>query len=181
MRNPGSICLLISAVLLLAPSCASPDVNPPRAQPNTGYIDLYSPTDSGLCWDVGENQNSSDRFRTIFSDVKPVASGPLRLALTPGPHRLRVNFLNRVVSAPVMFHCEVPAGHILPVAISLKPAGQTTVISKQTTIGGTPAGRGGRQTKVNSEETMRYELSADVGPAFPYQPKSQINYPNQPH
>jgi hypothetical protein len=66
------------------------------------------------------------------------------------------------------------------VAISFASAGQTTVLSKQTTIGGTPSGRGGRQTKVNREETTRYHLSAEVGQAFPYQPKNQINYPNQP-
>jgi hypothetical protein len=181
MQNPGYLCLSLCAVLLLAPSCASPNVNPNQPQSNTGYIDLYSPTDGELCWEVGESKDSSGHFRTLFSDVKPIKDEPLRLALNPGPHHLRVTFLNRVITKPVIFRCEVSAGCILPVAISLKPAGQTTVLSKQTTIGGTPSGRGGRQTKVNSQETVRYDLSANVGDAFPYQPKRQINYPNQPH
>jgi hypothetical protein len=180
MQNSGYICLSIFAVLLFASACANTNVNPSQARANTGYIDLYSPTDDGLCWDVAEGKDSTGRFRTIFSDVKPIEGDLLRLALSPGTHRLRVTFLNRVVSEPVIFHCDVPAGNILPVAISLRPAGQTTVLSKQTTIGGTPAGRGGRQTKVNREQSMQYELSAAIGQAFPYQPKSQINYPNQP-
>jgi hypothetical protein len=169
----------ILAALLCATSCASPNVNPPQAQPDTGYVDLYSPTDGELCWDVGEGKDSGDHFRTVFSNVKPVENDRLRLAFRPGPRRLRVTFLNRVINAPAIFNCDVPAGKIVPVAISLTPAGQTTVVSKQTTMGGTQ-GRSGRQTKINREETVRYDLSAEVGEAFPYQPKNQINYPNQP-
>lgn len=180
MQKQSRLHLSIAAALLFASGCASPNVNPPQAQPNTGYIDLHSPTDDTLCWDVGESTGSRNHFRRVFSDVKPVEGDLLRLAFDAGPHRLRVTFLNRVVSEPVDFTCDVRAGNIVPVAISLKPAGQTTVLSKQTTIGGTPAGRGGRQTQIKSSETVRYDLSAEVGPAFPYQPKNQINYPNQP-
>jgi hypothetical protein len=181
MPKRGYIYLPIVAALLFAAGCANPNVNPPQAQPNTGYIDLYSPTDGGLCWDVGESEGHGNHFRTVFSDVKPVEGDRLRLAFRPGSHRFRVTFLNRVVSEPAIFNCDIPAGNIVPVAISFVSAGQTTVLSKQTTIGGTPSGRGGRQTTVNSEETLRYHLSAEVGQAFSYQPKNQINYPNQPH
>jgi hypothetical protein len=180
VQQQASIFLSIVTALLCASGCASPNVNPPQARPNTGYIDLYSPTDGELCWDVGESKGSSGHFRTVFSDVQPVEGDVLRLAFSPGKHRLRVTFLNRVVSEPVVFSCDVRAGSITPVAISLMSAGQTTVVSKQVTLGGTPTGRGGRRTKVNSQETVRYDLSADVGPVFPYQPKDQIHYPNQP-
>jgi hypothetical protein len=180
MQKQGPIYVSIAATLLLLLGCASPNVNPPQAEPNTGYIDLYSPTDDGLCWDVGESHEPGSHFRTVFSNVKPVEGDRLRLAFSPGRYRLRVTFLNRVVGEPAVFNCDVQPGNIISVAISLTPTGQTTVLSKQTTIGGTHAGRGGRQTKVKSNETVRYDLSADVGQAFPYQPKNQIHYPNQP-
>jgi len=179
LRFSYALCLWTTTTLLLAAGCSSPNVNPPQARPNTGYIDFYSPTDGELCWEIGESKNSDSDFRIVFSDVKPVEGDRLRLAFSPGPHRLRVTFLNRVISAPAVFNCNMRAGKIVPVAISLTPAGQTTVVSKQTTMGGTQ-GRSGRQTKINRQETVRYDLSADVGQAFPYQPKSQINYPNQP-
>lgn len=179
MQKYRYIHFCFAIALLLPAGCASPNVDPPQAHPNTGYIDFYSPTDDDLCWEVAETKGSESHFRTIFSDVKPVEGDRLRLAFSPGPHRLRVTFLNRVISAPVVFSCDVHAGKIVPAAISLNPAGQTTVVSKQTTMGGTQ-GRSGRQTKINREETVRYDLSAEVGQAFPYQPKNQINYPNQP-
>jgi len=175
MQKQAHICCSIAAALLCAPGCASPNVNPPHAQRNTGYVDLYSPTDDNLCWDVAESEDPRGHFRTVFSDVKPVAGDWLRLAFRPGPHRLRVTFLNRVVAEPALFNCDVQLSNITPVAISLTAAGQTTVVSKETMIGGTPAGRGGRRTRVNSEETVRYEISPDVGPPFPYQPKNQIH------
>jgi hypothetical protein len=181
MRKQTRISISLAVAQLFASGCASPNVNPPQAQTNTGYVDLYSPTDAELCWEVGESKESGSHFRTVFSDVKPVEGDILRLAFRPGAHWLRVTFLNRVVSGPVEFSCAVQAGSITPVAISLTSAGQTTVVSKQTTIGGTPMGQGGRRTKINSEETVRYDLSAAVGPAFPYQPKSQIHHPNQPN
>jgi len=180
MPKPGHMHVSIVAALLLVAGCASPNVNPQRAQPNTGYVDLYSPTDADLCWDVAISTERGDHFLTIFSDVKPVEDDRLRLAFYPGTRRLRVTFLNRVVSEPAVFNCDIQAGYIIPVAISLRPTGQTTVVSKRTMIGGTPSGRGGRQIKVTSHETVRYDLLPEVGPAFPYQPKTQIHYPNQP-
>jgi len=180
MWKPRTIPVLIATTLLLTFSCASPDVDPPQAKANTGYVDLYSPTDGELCWDVGAMKGNDEHFESVFSDVKPVDRDVLRLAFRPATLRLRVTFLNRVVTAPAVFECAVESGRITPVAISLTPVAQTTVVSKQTLIGGTPTGRGGRQTKVNSQDTVRCNVSAEVGPTFPYQPKTQIHYPNQP-
>jgi hypothetical protein len=181
MATRGYIYFSFAIALLVAAGCASPNVDPAQARPNTGYIDLYSPTDADLCWEVGEGKGSGSHFRTVFSDIKPVEGDRLRLALSPGCHRLRVTFLNRAISEPAVFNCDVRSGSIVPIAISLQPVGQTTVLSKQTSIGGTPSGRGGRQTKVKSEETVRYDLSAKVGQPSRYQPKSQINYSNRPN
>jgi len=163
---------------LIASGCASTNVNPPQPRPNTGYIDLYSPTDAELCWEVSESHGSNTHFRIVFSDVKPVEGDLLRLALDPGQHHLRITFLNRAVKQPALITCEVKNGEIVPIGISLAAAGQTTVMSRQVTIGGTPAGLGGRRTKINSDETVMYEISAVAGAAVPYQPKSQTHYTN---
>ncbi len=179
MWQQRTISFSLTAILLFAFGCASANVDPPRAQANTGYVDLYSPTDGALCWDVAASKGNQEHFGSVFSDVKPVDRDLLRLAFYPGTVRLRVTFLNRVVTKPVVFDCAVQAGSITPVAISLKPVEQTTVVSKQTMIGGTPMGRGGRQTKVSSEETVKCDVSAEVGATFPYRPKTQIHYPNQ--
>ncbi len=166
----------LAAGLLFASGCASANVDPPQPHSNTGYIDLYSPTDGELCWDVSESHGT--HFRTVFSNVKPVEGDLLRLAFSPGQHRLRVTFLNRVVKQPATITCDVRSGEVVPVGISLTAAGQTTVLSKQVRVGGTQAGLGGRRTKINSDEAAIYEISAAAGAAIPYQPKSRTHYTN---
>jgi len=103
---------------------------------------------------------------------------PLRLAFAPGLHRLRITFLNRVVKQPVTINCDVQGGKITPMAVSLTATGQTTVLSKQVTVGGTQAGLGGRRTKINSDETVMYKISALSGAAVPFQPKNLMHYTN---
>jgi hypothetical protein len=167
--------VLLATALLIAFGCASANVDPPHPHLNTGYVDLYSPTDDGLCWDVSAAQESDAHFEKMFKDVKPVEGDLLRLAFTPGHLRLRITFLNRVVAQPAVINCEVRSGAITPVAVSLTPTGQTTVFSKQTTMAGT-SGASGRRTKINSEETVRFEISAVAGAIVPYQPKNQTHY-----
>lgn len=178
MQKQNYIFLVVAAGSLITFSCASPNVDPPQLKPKTGYIDLYSPTDAELCWDVSESHGAKGDFRTVFSEVKPVEGDVLRLAFAPGPHRLRITFLNRVVKQPAEISCDVRRGEIIPIAVSLTAAGQTTVLSKQTTLGGTQAGRGGRRTKINSDETVSYEISAVAGAAIPFQSKSRTHYTN---
>jgi hypothetical protein len=178
VQKQNFIFLFVAAGSIIAYGCADPNVDPPQPRPNTGYIDLYSPTDAELCWNVSERHGAGTHFRTVFSDVKPIEGDVLRLAFAPGQHRFRITFLNRVIKQPVDVSCDVRRGEVTPVGISLIAAGQTTVLSKRTTFGGTPAGLGGRRTKINSDETVIYEISAVVGATVPYQPKSRMPYTN---
>jgi len=172
------IFLFVAAGSLITFGCASPNVDPLQPEANTGYIDLYSPTDAQLSWDVSASHGDDTPFHTIFSEVKPVEGDVLRLAFAPGLHRLRITFLNRVVKQPVTINCDVQDGKITPMAVSLTATGQTTVLSKQVTVGGTQAGLGGRRTKINSDETVMYKISALSGAAVPFQPKNLMHYTN---
>jgi hypothetical protein len=172
-HKPFSI--LLATALLAAFGCASNNVDPRIPRLNTGYVDLYSPTDDALCWDVSAAAQFDARFQKVFMDVKPVEGDLLRLAFTPGHVRLRITFLNRVISEPAIVNCEVRSGEITPVSVSLTSVGQTTVFSKQTTMAGT-SGASGRRTKVTSEETVRFDIAAIPGPFVPYQPKNQTHY-----
>lgn len=164
------------ATLLLACGCASSNINPPQARAHTGYVDLYSSTDAELCWEVREGNSCRCHFSTVFSNVKPVEDDVLRLAFRPGRHFLRITFLNRAVKSPADVDVDIQDGKVTPVQISLKALGSTTVLSKQTTMGGTPAGRAGRRTKINSTETSIFEISAVAEAAVPYQPRKQMPY-----
>jgi len=166
----------LTVPLLIAAGCASSNINSPAPRANTGYVDLYSLSDTDLCWDVQVSRASGTDFKTVFLDVKPVEAGVLRLAFAPGHHTLRITILNRVITNPAQVNVEVENGRITPLAVTLTEAGSTMVISKETIIGGSPTLRGGRQTRVNSEETVRYDISAVPAAPVSYQPKEQMPY-----
>lgn len=168
--------LVLAVPLLIAAGCASSNINSPAPRANTGYIDLYSESDTDLCWDVQVSRASGADFKTVFSDVKPPEGGVLRLAFAPGNHTLRITFLNRVITKPAQLNVKIENGKITPLAVTLTETGPTTVVSKQTIIGGSPSLRGGRQTKVNSDETVMYDISAVPAAPVPYQPKKQMPY-----
>lgn len=173
-----SRCNLLGLTLLclIAAGCASGNINSPVPRANTGYVDLYSESDADLCWDVRISHASGANFKTVFSDVKPVEGGVLRLAFVPGHHTLRITFLNRVITKPTLVDVDIENGKVTPVAVTLTEAGSTTVVSKQTIIGGSPSLRGGRQTKVNSDETVMYDISAVAAAPVSYKPKEQMLY-----
>jgi hypothetical protein len=162
--------------LLLAAGCASSNINSPAPRANTGYVDFYSLSDTDLCWDVQVSQSPKADFRTVFSDVKPVEGGILRLAFAPGQHTFRITFLNRVITKPAQTDVQIENGRITPLAVTLTEAGSTTVVSKQTIIGGSPSLRGGRQTRVNRDETVMYDISAVPAPPVSYKLKEQMPY-----
>jgi hypothetical protein len=166
-------------LLFMAFGCASANVNPPAPRANTGYVDFYSTTDAEVCWEVRDGGDSGNDFRTVFSDVKPVQGDVLRLPFKPGHHRLRITFLNRAILKPAQADVFVENEKITPLRVILTEGGATTVLSKQTTMGGTPSGRGGRRVKINSEESALFTISAVADAAVPYQPKEQMPYTNQ--
>ena len=115
-------------------------------------------------------------FQRVFWDLEPPPGVVLRLAFVPGRQRLRVTFLNRVVTKPVEIEVEVQDGKVLPVRVTLTEAGTTVVKTKEESRGGTAYGRYGRRTKISSEESVMYDISAAAGPPVAYQPKEQMPY-----
>ncbi len=180
MKTERHIFSALAMLMFIAFGCASGNVDPFAAHAHTGYIDFYSTTDAELCWEVRDGGHSGNDFRTVFSDVKPVQGDVLRLRFSPGHHRLHVTFLNRVILKPAEVDVVVETEKVTPLRVILTETGATTVLSKQTTMGGTPSGRGGRRTKINSEETVMFTISAIPDAAVPYQPKGQMPYTNQP-
>ena len=44
--------LMLAAAGLFVVGCASPNVNPPQARVNTGYVDFYADSSEELNWQV---------------------------------------------------------------------------------------------------------------------------------
>jgi len=161
---------------LLVFGCSSPNVNPGSPKLHVGYIDLYADSPGEFCWAVHEVGPSPDDLKKVFYDLSPVQGRILRLALPPGPHRLRVTFLDRVVTKPVEVEVEIHESEITPVRVSLAPEGNAFVKTKETSAGGTAYGRYGRRTKIGSYETSMFALTAQTEAPVPYQRKEQMPY-----
>lgn len=168
--------LALAAIGLLVAGCATPNVNPPQARANTGYVDFHADPSAGLSWEVARWEDRSQDFQRVFWDLEPPSGGVLRLAFAPGRHRLRVTFLNRVITKPAELEVEVQDGKILPVRVTLTEAGTTLVRTKEENRGGTAYGRYGRRTKIGSDETVMHDISAVAAPPVAYQPREQMPY-----
>jgi hypothetical protein len=179
-QNRRRLCLAALAALGLAVAgCASPDVNPSQPRSNMGYADFYADASLELSWEVTAFDEHARDFRPLFWDTEPPKDGVLRLALTPGPHRLRIAFLNWVISSPAELEVVVENGRITPVRVTLTEAGTGLVLSKETSPGGTAYGRFGRRTKIRSKEMAMYQLSAVAAPPVAYRPKADMPYAPQ--
>jgi hypothetical protein len=65
---------------------------------------------------------------------------------------------------------------ITPVRVQLTEAGETTVQTKQTSVGGTAYGRYGRRTKFSNDEAATYRVSAEANASMPYRVKERMPY-----
>ena len=115
----------------LAGGCASPNVNPAHARPDTGYVDFYADDADGLWWDITDVK----RNQRVFYKISPVKGSILRLAFKPGQYQLRVTFLNHAVIKPGVADVEVHDGMVTPVTVTLLPAG-TVLVETRTGAGG---------------------------------------------
>jgi hypothetical protein len=165
--------LLLAGVGLLISGCASPNVNPPQARANTGYVDFYAASADELSWKVARFDDRSQSFKSVFDDLKPPQGGVLRLAFPPGHYRLQVTFLNRVVREPGLVEVEVKDGLITPVHIVPVADGTTTVYSKEERWGRARYGRG---DKIKYDASAAYRISAEANAPRPYQPKELTSY-----
>jgi len=166
--------ILIAGAWLLA-GCASPNVNPAVARAGTGYVDFYAVAEDDLNWEVARFDARAQKFQVIFSELKPLSEGVLRLALPPGKYQLRVTFLNRVIREPVVFDVEVAARMVTPVHIVLTEDGVTQVQSKEQNASRNIRG-GGRTARYNTDESAMYQISTVVNASMPYRVKEQMPY-----
>lgn len=169
--------LLLFALLALGvPGCATQNVNPPQARANTGYVDFHADPAGELYWQIERFDDRAQSFKKVSSELKPPAGGFLRLAFAPGHHRLRVTFLNRVITQPMEVEVGIQDGKITPVRVVLTSAGTAQVETRDVSRGGTVKGRYGQRTRLGSDETAMYGISAVADPPVPYQLKEQMPY-----
>jgi len=162
-------------LVLISVGCTSLDVNPSSPKANTGYVDLYAQPDDDLSWHVEEFDSARNQFHPIYSDVNISKVPVLRLAVKPGPHRLRVSFLNRVTQPS---ECDVAVldGQITPIRVTLTRTGASQVQTREQSRGGTVYGRYGRRTKFETTETQSVTVSLLPQESQPYQTKERAPY-----
>jgi hypothetical protein len=170
------ILLMLAVIGLWVPGCATQNVNAPQARANTGYVDFRADPTGKLSWEVARFDDRTQCFKIVFSQLEPLPDAVLRLAFAPGHHRLRVAFLNRVITKPVEVEVEILDGKITPVRVTLTASGTLLVTTKGTSFGGTAKGRYGRRIKYSSDETAMYGLSAVADAPMPYQMKERMPY-----
>ena len=157
---------LVAGVWLLA-GCAGPNVNPPVAAADTGYVDLYTMGDDDLNWEVACFAERTQKYNVVFSELKPLPGGVLRLAFPPGKHRLRVTFLNRVIREPSAFEVEVAAAMVTPVHAVLTEDGVTQTESMDRLLTG---------NIYYTDISTMYHISTVVSAPLPYRVKEQMSY-----
>lgn len=167
---------LLLAASLLAPGCATQNVNPPQARANTGYVDLYADPAAQLYWEVARFDEESRTFRQVFSELEAVPDGILRLAFKPGRHRLQVSVLNRFVVNPGEIEVEVQDGRITPVHVILTEVGAATVETKEIGTRGAGYGPAGRRNQFGTTQDVMYTLSVAAEAPTPYLVKERTSY-----
>lgn len=100
--------LALAGVFLVG--CASPNVNPAMSKANTGYVDFFTASTEDPYWEVRQLKTTTSQFEPVFSRLKPIDGGILRLAFAPGRYTLRVTFLNRFIAKPTEVAVEVQDG-----------------------------------------------------------------------
>jgi hypothetical protein len=168
--------LALAALALWVPGCATQNVNPPQARANTGYVDFHADPSVGLSWEVARFDDRTQSFKNVFSELEPPPDGVLRLAFAPGHYRLRVTFLNRIISQPAEVEVEVKDGKITPVQVALIPDGTALVERREQRVGPTVRGRYRSNTQISSDESTLYRISAGADAPMPYQAKERTAY-----
>ena len=174
--KPLKLLALLAAISLALSGCATSDADPRQARANTGYVDFHGEPPANLSWEIDRFDEHAREFRRIVLEVQPPPGGFLRLALAPGPHRLRVICINRVTTGPAELEVQVVDGKITPVSVKFNKAGANEVETESVNSGATLYGRYGRTTTFSDTEEARYRLSATAGTPVAYQLKSEMPY-----
>lgn len=168
--------VLLGALVTLVTSCATPNVNPNQARANTGYVDLYADAPDQFAWQVEDFDDSTQSFKRLFSDMKPPPGRILRLALSPGHHRLRVASLNNFTREPAVVEVEVKDGMVTPVHLSLIPDGTGTVVRQEHQVRMTARGYPGHAVNIHKDESVIFRIAAEASAPVPYQVKERTVY-----
>lgn len=159
-------------IVFCACACRSLNVNPPIPEPGTGYADFSADTQEQLSWDIQQWDAKAGRMKILFSEVQTLKEPALRLVMKPGVHRLRINFLNRVVAQPADVEVDIKDGQITPVKVTLTGAGTTSVATREDRFTAPSVkGRYGRGARFGSYEATAYRLDAVAGESVAYKPK----------
>jgi hypothetical protein len=169
--------LILAVAGLFIIGCASPNLNPPQARANTGYMDFHADPPGELSWQMARYDDHKQAFQNVFMDLTPPQDGFVRLAFAPGRYRMRVIFANRVIVKPAEVEVEVQDGKITPVRVTLTGAGVALVRTREENVGGIGSRRYGQHAKIGSDEASRYDVSAVAAPPVAYQPKERMPYP----
>jgi hypothetical protein len=168
--------LMLATLAVWVSGCATRDVNPPQARPNTGYVDFYTDAASDLAWLVERFDDGTQSFTSVFSEFEPSPGRALRLAFPPGQCRLRVTSQIHFVREPAPVSVEVKDGLITPVHVVLVPEGSGMMERRERRLGRSLAGSHGRNTKITTEETVIFRLSVEAEAPMPYQVKERTMY-----
>lgn len=173
MRNISV--LLVGVVGLSFGACRAPDLNPALPQAGTGYIDFYTEAPLDLAWEVKRLDQPTGKWRTVFSEFKPVAGNILRVTAQPGTQQFEVWFRNLVTEGPQAAAIRVDASWVTPVRVTLTAAGSTSI--RQERYGFRPSAKGyARGTKVTHQPAEVFKIGLVPQPLQPYKTKEQMNY-----
>lgn len=169
-------CWLIAGIGLMAGGCASPNVDPAKAQHGMGYVDFYADDADNLYWDVTDLKTN----KKVYYEFDPLKEPILRVALKPGQYELQVTFSNHIIETPGTAEVDVQEGKITPVTVTLLPSDTALFKTKTTGWGSTYFGVYGRRTMINDHPSPSYEVALEPRPPLPYQPKAQMPYTHPP-
>ncbi len=177
--RPKPILLALALGSLVNAGCSTANLNPPAARANTGYVDFYTDANQELSWEIKRAREPGGKWKTVFSEFRPVKGSILRLAAPPGTYRFQVWFINLVTEGPQTVLVEVANGQITPVRVTLTPKGSALVQNKDLKLSPGPGRlRRGNRFSYESNQMFCIGLSAE----FPqsYQPKEQRAYYQAP-
>ena len=161
-------------LLLALTGCATGNVNPTAARPNTGYVDFYTDPPTTLSGEISRFDVSRQEFKKVISQVEPLEKRTLRLAFVPGHHRLRLTVYNKVTRGPALVEIDVKDGMITPVRVAITEVGSAQVKDKDILMGSKVKGR--RGITVSYDESVVYQVSAEANASVPYQVKERMAY-----
>ena len=165
----------LAVIAILMTGCGTPNPNPATPHANTGYIDFYTDSNMELSWQVMRFDTQKAELEDVFSKFDPVEGTILRIASPLGRQRYQVWIVNRVTEGPLFVDVQVEEGKVIPVHVTLTPAGTTTVDRK--VYGFRPSAKGyGRGTKIVTSQDEVFRLGLTSETAKPYQTKERMPY-----